>query len=470
LKSVLVPVNPDEKKPWQYVVCAVVKGIKFSDDKIKEVIRVQEKLHQTYLRNRRKGGIGIYPMEKIKLPIKFIAVDKDKIKFRPLEYPKEITGAQILSKHPTGRDYGYLLEGNKKYPVFMDANGTVMSMPPIINSHDVGKVYDSTKDIFIECTGVELESLMVTLNILTTMFADMGGKIYAFDVNYSGKKVRTPDFSTRKKVVTPGEVEKLLGIKLTVKEIKKLLERMMFSATVKGSKVEVEVPSFRTDIWHNVDVIDDVGRAYGYNKMVPRFPSVGTVGDEFAKTKVKDVIAGLLADLGLVEVFTEALTNEDDQYDKMNVKRGSCIKIPHAVEQSLNMVRTWLTPCLFRSLNYNRSNRYPQAIYEISDIVVSDKKADVRARNVTKLGVLLADLGSSFTDAKQVLQTLAEVMEWDLKVKAKDYDPFIAGRSGAVMINGKEVGYIGEFHPAVINNWGLTVPVAGFEIDLSFLE
>jgi len=469
LKQVLVPVNPEEKAPWQYVVCAVVKGLEFDDDRIKEVIRVQEKLHQTYLRKRRKGGIGIYPLDKIKMPITFTAMAKDKIKFRPLEANKVMTGSEILMKHSAGREYSYLLEGNKNYPVFIDANTNILSMPPIINSHDTGKVDETTKDIFIECTGVELEPLLVTLNILTTMFADMGGKVHGFDMLYSGKKIKTPDFTTRKRTINLEEIDQLLGIKFSAKDAKKLLEKMMHSANLKGSKLEVESPSFRVDMWHAVDIIDDIGRAYGYNNMKPRFPNVNTIGNIFPETKIKDDMADVLAGLGLVEIFTEALTNEDDQYSKMNTRSVPYIKIPHAVEPSLNMVRTWLTPCLFRSLNFNRSNRYPQEIFEIADVVIPDKKADVKSKNVTKLSMLIADLTANFTRAKQVLQALSESMEVQLEVKAKDYDWFVSGRSGAITLNGKEVGYIGEFHPQVILNWGLEVPVVGFEIDLSFL-
>jgi len=133
-----------------YSICAIVKNLKFDDEKIREIIQVQEKLHVTYGRNRKKCAIGIYPLEKIKFPIKFVGKNPKDILFQPLESKKEMTGLQILSQHPTGKDYGHLLEGKDKFPLFIDANNKVLSMPPIINSYDVGKISESTKEVFIE--------------------------------------------------------------------------------------------------------------------------------------------------------------------------------------------------------------------------------------------------------------------------------------------------------------------------------
>jgi len=129
-----VVIDKSVKDVRPYTACAIVKGLKFDDEKIKEIIQIQEKLHITYGRNRRKCAIGIYPYEKIKPPIRFIAKKPNEIKFQPLEAYKEMTGLQILSQHPAGREYGCLLEGLDKFPIFVDANNQVLSMPPIINS------------------------------------------------------------------------------------------------------------------------------------------------------------------------------------------------------------------------------------------------------------------------------------------------------------------------------------------------
>src|SRR3989344_5500230 len=111
-----------------YTACAIIKNLKLDDEKIKQIIQIQE---------------------KIKTPIYFKAEDPSKIKFQPLEYPTELTGSQILSKHKAGREFGHLLENYKKYPIFIDSNNNILSMPPIINSELTGKITQKTKDVFI---------------------------------------------------------------------------------------------------------------------------------------------------------------------------------------------------------------------------------------------------------------------------------------------------------------------------------
>lgn len=175
-KDYKVVIDKSVKKVRPYTVCAIVKGLRLDDQKIKDIIDIQEKLHLTIGRKRKKLAIGIYPLDKIDLPIKFEAKKPSEIKFRPLEYPSEITGAQILRQHPAGRDYADLLKGEEVYPIFTDANGQILSMPPIINSHETGRVLEETKEVFIECSGFNLHYLNKTLNILVTALAEMGEK------------------------------------------------------------------------------------------------------------------------------------------------------------------------------------------------------------------------------------------------------------------------------------------------------
>ena len=153
-KDYKVIIDSSVKDVRPYTACAIVKDLKLDDEKIKELIEIQEKLHLTLGRKRKKVAIGIYPLEKIKLPITFRALEPDYIKFIPLESDREMSGLQILQKHPTGKEYSHLLAGKSKFPVFIDANNQVLSMPPIINSQLTGKVTEETKDVFICKWGV----------------------------------------------------------------------------------------------------------------------------------------------------------------------------------------------------------------------------------------------------------------------------------------------------------------------------
>jgi phenylalanyl-tRNA synthetase beta chain len=185
-------VEDSVKNVRPYTACAVVKNLNFNDEKIKQVIQIQEKLHVGYGRNRKKCAIGIYPLEKIKFPIYYKALEPNKIKFRPLESSKEMNGYEILSKHPTGKEYGYLLQNKKKFPIFIDSNNKILSMPPIINSEDTGKITNKTKEVFIEVSGFDYSTINKCLTIIVCALADMKGVIYKIELNYNNKKIISP--------------------------------------------------------------------------------------------------------------------------------------------------------------------------------------------------------------------------------------------------------------------------------------
>jgi len=285
-KDYVVTIDYSLKDIRPYTACAIIKGLKFDDEKIKEMIDMQEKLHLTIGRKRKKIAIGIYPLEKIKLPITFKGLEPDKIKFIPLESDREMTGLQILQKHPKGREFANLLAGKSKFPVFIDANNDILSMPPIINSQATGKVTEKTTDIFVECSGFDFSSLNRCINIIVANFAEMGGKVYQMELRYKEKEI-TPNLSPEKMKISLKNVNSLLGLELTEKEIKKLLERMGHNY----NKGIVEVAPWRTDMLHEVDLIEDIAIAYGYENFIPEIPNINTIGEENSNEVTKRKIA-----------------------------------------------------------------------------------------------------------------------------------------------------------------------------------
>src|SRR3989344_1732975 len=143
----------DTTPEWPYVAACVIKGLKLDDEKVREIIQIQEKLATTFTRKRTKGGIGIYPLNKITFPVTFTAKSPKDIRFIPLGDSKQRDADEILKNHPKGKEFGHILKDSKRYPLFIDAKNTIMSMPPITNAEIIGKVEKNTKDLFIEATG-----------------------------------------------------------------------------------------------------------------------------------------------------------------------------------------------------------------------------------------------------------------------------------------------------------------------------
>lgn len=463
--------KPIEK--WPFAVAFVVKGLKFDDEKIKEIIQIQEKYGELLLKKRRKGGIGIYPLDKIKFPVTFTSRKLDEIVFQPLEFDHEITGRQILSQHPTGRKYAYILEGEENYPIFVDSTGTIMSMPPVINSHVVGKIDGTTKDIFFEATGPELVRLKQVANLFAAVFADMGGKIYSLDVKYNDETLTFPDMKPIKREVKIANVNHILGTNLSSKEVAKLLKRMMYDVVEEESneeKLVVFAPAFRTDLWHEIDVIDDVGRAYGYDNLAPTFPNVSTIGGTLQKTDFEEKLAEIFVGLSFQEVVSFILTSKQDQYEQMNIKEEQYIPIVNAAESAINSLRTWILPELFKVLKTNQHHQYPQRIFEIGFVVIPDETVkDVFCKDIRKLSCLVADNKADFNQAKQNLDAMMRLLGIDYEVLLSEHPSFDAEKQGKIVVNGKEVGIIGEISKQVLENWNMRVPVVGFEINMDSL-
>jgi len=285
-KNYTVRINKNVQNVRPYTSCAIIRGLKLDDQKIIELINVQEKIHSTLGRNRKKAAIGIYPLEKITLPISYEARKPADIVFQPLESKREMNASQILKRHPKGIQYADLLKGLSHYPVFVDARKKILSMPPVINSEETGKITSSTHDVFIECSGFNQEILDKILNILITALSDMQGKVYQMDLLYEGNKKRTtPNLNPGKIKISLQNTNKLLGIELKEKDLSHLLSKMGYDCKKEKNTLEVSVPAWRTDILHEVDIIEDIAIAYGYNNFLPEIPTISTIGERpFSKS------------------------------------------------------------------------------------------------------------------------------------------------------------------------------------------
>ncbi|MCS7123333.1 MAG: phenylalanine--tRNA ligase beta subunit-related protein, partial [Candidatus Aenigmarchaeota archaeon] len=143
-------VDKSVKNIRPFIIASVVKNCNI--DSLESLINLQEKLANRYGRNRKKASIGLYNFDLIKFPIFYKALEPEKIKFVPLEFEEELNGREILEKHPKGIEYGYLIKSFDKYPVLIDSNNKFLSMPPIINSNDLGRISEKTKNVFVEVT------------------------------------------------------------------------------------------------------------------------------------------------------------------------------------------------------------------------------------------------------------------------------------------------------------------------------
>jgi len=442
--------------------CCVVKGLKMSDEVIRSLMEIQEDLHWTIGRNRRRMAIGVHDLSKIEFPLTYKAVSGD-FSFVPLDFDRIMTVEEILREHPKGKQFAFILEGKDRYPMIVDAKGEAISFPPIINAEKT-RVTEKTTDLFIDVTGFD-EYVDKALNILATMLADRGGILESVEVVYPDKTYVSPDLNPKKMEVRKDEIYGLLGFKLSDSDIKLALERMRFGVEeINDEKVVVLIPPYRADIMHEWDVIEDIAIGYGYERIEPEYPKTTGIGLSHKWNDLREVVKEIMIGLGYLEVITFTLTNERVQYDYMRRKRPEAWKgyvpVMHPLTEDHTIIRTDLLPKLLEVLAVNKHHPMPQRIFEVGDVVVGMK-------NRLKLACCSTHSKANFAEIRSVVQAVMRELDVKWDVKESDDPAFIEGRRADVVVNGKVVGVFGEVHPEVLEKFDITNPVVGFELDLT---
>jgi phenylalanyl-tRNA synthetase beta chain len=290
--SVDVFINSNLLKVRPLIACAIVKDVTITEDLLLQLIQLQEKVGENYGRKRKELGIGLYDFDIMQPPVYYKGFKDDEVEFVPLEWKVQLRPSEILAQHDKGKAYAHLLKDTEVYPIVIDANRTVASMPPIINSQNTGKVTEKTKNLFIEVTGFKWETVSTALEVMCMSLADRGGKIYSCKLHfpsdtkpYPAKVIYTPEFKTEKMSFEKDLVNKMTGLGLKDKEIIDLLGKARFESKIKSNKIIVEYPSYRTDIMHPVDVIEDLLISYGFNNIDPQKIEMNVVGSELIEAK-----------------------------------------------------------------------------------------------------------------------------------------------------------------------------------------
>ena len=438
----------------------VVKGIEMSDEVIRSLMEVQEDLHWTIGRNRRKMAIGVHDLSKVNFPLRYTAVGAD-FSFIPLDFDRQMTVGEILKEHPKGKAYAFILEGKDRYPMIIDSADEAISFPPIINAEKT-RVTERTTDLFIDVTGFD-ENVDRAIAILACMLADRGGRVESVEVVYPDRVETTPNLSPKIMEVEKSEVSSLLGFNIADNEIKDALEKMRFSCEIQDSKIRVLVPPYRADIMHSWDIIEDIAIGYGYDRIEPEIPKTLTFGEEHPWNVLRNMVKEVMLGLGFLEVITFTLTNENVMYTKMRRKAERWREygpVMHPLTTEHTVLRTALLPKLLELLSYNKHHEMPQMVFEVGDVVVNSK-------NRLHLAACVTHSKASFAEIRSYVQAVMRELDLEWDVAESGDDAFIDGRRADILVNGKKVGVFGELHPEVLESFELTMPVVGFELDLS---
>jgi len=483
-------IEVDESVPNErpYVTGAVIRGVDLDEAALDSLIQLQEKLHATMGRKREKGAIGIHDLTMLKgasyredgesrNSITYRGVDPEGDRFVPLDANAEMTPADVLTDHPTGETYAPIVRDYERYPAIYDEIG-LFSFPPVINGRRT-EVSTESRALFVELTGTDQWTIDRMCNVICYALDARGATIEDVEVEYPDGTLARPDFEVETKTVAHERIEGLLGVDLGVEETVDLFERSGLDADPDGDgdAYEVSIPPYRTDVLHPLDLVDDVGRAYGFNELDPQYPDVATVGGRHERSKLEAAARTSLVGLGFEDLLNFHMISEAENYDRLGVDPGTAVvgggdpvTITEPYSEDYTMLRTWALPSLLMVLENNTHRAYPQDLAEIGLAARADDAENTGVAEHRTVAGVLARHDASYEDAKSRLAALCHDFDVDLATPATDHPTFIEGRAADVVIEGDAVGVIGEIHPRVLVEHDLELPVAAFEFRLDALE
>jgi phenylalanyl-tRNA synthetase beta chain len=291
--------------------------MRMSSDVLAQMIQSQDKLAEIFGRKRSTISIGIYELDKIAFPVDYRLAEPSLVSFTPLGMDRKLTLAEILEQHPKGIAYGNILKSFPEYPVLTDSLGRVLSFPPIINSTEIGEVKPTTRSVLIEVTGTDLGMTVLTLNILAELLrprATSNGEGFVPYATELGKNVAFPHDTSVKMKVPLDAFSAGLGENVSQTDVKKHLSAYGHRVTASSGAVTVVVPSYRDDIMHPMDLVEDYAISRGYGSFLPIMPQQSTVGSLSALELLSDTVRGTMVGSGFQEIMSISSVPEELDY------------------------------------------------------------------------------------------------------------------------------------------------------------
>ncbi|MBW1808820.1 MAG: phenylalanine--tRNA ligase subunit beta [Deltaproteobacteria bacterium] len=470
-----IRVDPALEDIRPYVGAFIAKGLKVTETVLKLIIQTQEKLAENFGRRRRDVAIGVYNVNKIKFPVLYKSQDPAGHSYVPLGFEESMSLADILERHPKGIEYRNIFAGCDKVPLLIDQAGLTLSMPPIINSREVGEIGPGDSDLFVEATGTDIHSVILTLNIMACDMADRGARIdrvttfYPFDTPL-GREVVVPHRLDRSLTIPVAEFSRLLGVTIKPIEVDNVLERYGCDISIKGEDFEVTPPPTRNDYLHIVDVIEDFAIARGYETFSPRMPQKFSPGKPDADSVLEDKVRDHMIGLGYEELISSILVARAQIAERMNLADSQVVEIANLMNENYAVLRNAVLPSLLTAEAHSTAAAYPHHMFEAGEVAVFDKSVAHGSRTELHLAALVAHREANLSQIHADLEFLFYQLGLELNLQQVEHPTYLPGRVAKILLpDGRDFGLLGEVNPEVLENWEIGVPASAFEINLDAL-
>ncbi|NMA68887.1 MAG: phenylalanine--tRNA ligase subunit beta, partial [Desulfitobacterium sp.] len=270
----------------------------------------------------------------------------------------------------------------------------------------------------------------------------------------------------------------LLGTSLVEKDISHVLERLNFSYQAKDGVFEVKIPTYRSDLTIPEDMIEEVARITGYDRIPTTLPQGDTTqGKRTPKQEFRRQLRHLLIRLGLNEVMTYSFTHPET--NSRFGDESSSVYLLNPLREELSVMRTVLIPSLMEVAAHNIAHRNLDIrLFEMGNIYTSTERplAHLPDEALHLAGILWGKSSRhwhtpvteyNFYTVKGIVEEIAHTFGLKFKYRVpENTDLLHPGRSAEIFLKGKNIGFMGEIHPALGKEWEMERALL-FELDVA---
>ncbi len=306
--------------------------------------------------------------------------------------------------------------------------------------------------------GVDVNRTKLALDYACYLFKELCDAEIVNEPGFNGTK----EISDKEIKLSVEDVNSLLGTNISKEEIKNILESLGFKVS---EELNVCVPNRRPDITIKEDLIEEVARIYGYDKLPLTHPVDDSLGKHNLTQKKTKLIRNTLLGLGLDNVVTYSLVSEEDNkvFTLNHPEESENIELLMPLTEDRKILRKALVPSLLNVMKYNFSRKNKDVnIFEIGKVYYKTE-GEIEASNKYEKTVLAGALANEFSSTlwkgqkeivdfylvKGLLEQLATSLntKFDFVKCEKECDEMHPNRTASVLWNGNVIGYVGQIHP-----------------------
>jgi len=311
------------------------------------------------------------------------------------------------------------------YPVVLDAERNVCSLPPIINS-DRSKISLDTRNVMVEVTATDRTKAEIVTNMLVAMFSQYCDEEFTVEPvkiisPHNNETREVPNVTPRATTAEISYINACCGLDLSAEEICKLLTRMCHLAkpsTDNKDILDIDVPVTRADVLHQCDIMEDVAISYGYENLTRTFPkgTGGTIAAPLPLNKLADIARLESALCGWSEVMPLILCSHDENFAWLNRKDDSttAVRLANPKTAEYQVVRTSLLPGILKTIRENRRHSLPIKVFEASDVAFKDMSLERKSRNERHFAAAYCGKTSGFEIVHGLLDRLMAMLSTEI--------------------------------------------------------